>query len=74
MATAVLMNYVNGAKVLLKQVLAKHNSLEGEVISGLVSGFVPSVFSRHKLIKTKSRRDKKIRTNQRIMLTDLDLQ
>lgn len=44
MATAVLVNYVNGAKVLLKQVLAKHNFLEGKVISGLVSGFVPSGF------------------------------
>lgn len=46
MATAVLVNYVNGAKVLLKQVLAKHNFLEGKVISGLVSGFVPSGFCR----------------------------
>lgn len=32
MATPLLVNYFNGARVLLKQVLSRHNSLEGEVI------------------------------------------
>lgn len=32
MATPLLVNYFNGARVLLKQVLSRHNSLEGKVI------------------------------------------
>lgn len=31
MASAMLMNYLNGAKVLMKQVFSKHNSLEGKL-------------------------------------------
>ena len=32
MATPLLVNYFNGTRVLLKQVLSRHNSLEGKVI------------------------------------------
>lgn len=32
MATALLVYYFNGARVLLKQVLSRHNSLEGKMI------------------------------------------